>query len=258
MKIYKENNINNNFDIKNDIQVKKEDYKYHSNKNYKVDYLLSHNNISNSDNFLKILFPEDISCGSSSSIEYSTSVSQGVGGHEQRNINWCIPKMKFTIPPSIRDYNKLSEIISLFRIAKGRAFCFLFKDWGDYTVKNQIIGYGDGNKKSFMLFKEYILNKFKEIRLINKPRIDSCKIFIDDKLCSSKLYTIDNDNGIITFSIPPSFKQQISFSCFFDILVRFDMDYLNYTVEGSNIYEIGEIKLIEVKWSRYIFSKTDF
>ena len=108
--------------------------------------------------FAEVQFPPEISYGSKGGAMFSTSVISSYSGHEQRNINWSQARARYDIASGIKDEKQRLELIAFFRARRGRAIGFRFKDWSDYTAKNQLIGKGDGRRKNFQFLKRYKSN----------------------------------------------------------------------------------------------------
>ena len=103
--------------------------------------------------FYEINFPENISIKSKYYIEYNTNINKSKNGREQRISNTEKPLLYYNIVSGIKTKDDIDSIIKLFKLVKGRAIGFRFKDWLDYSVKNQTIGIGDGETKEFQLIK---------------------------------------------------------------------------------------------------------
>jgi uncharacterized protein (TIGR02217 family) len=115
--------------------------------------------------FVEMRFPTDINCGSIGGPEYSTNVITTVAGYEQRNMNWSQARRKFNIAHGIRNKQQLAELVAFFHNCRGKAIGFRFKDWSDYTAKNQLVGIGDAQQIEFQLYKTY------ESKLLNSEII---------------------------------------------------------------------------------------
>ncbi len=190
-------------------------------------------------NFLEIRLPEEISLGAIGGPEYSTDIIMASSGYEQRNINWAQARAKYNLAPAINTSEQLQELISFFRICKGKAFGFRFKDYSDYRADSQLIGVGDGITREFQLIKTYYSPAKAERRIISKPVEGSVEI--------SQEYVCDYRTGLVTFKNPPEIGEQVIASFEFDIPVRFDTDQLFASLEvyGSNSWK--EIPIIEIR-----------
>ncbi|KJV68977.1 DUF2460 domain-containing protein [Candidatus Neoehrlichia procyonis] len=197
--------------------------------------------------FSEARFPEDISYGSIGGPEFSTSIIECYNGHEQRKINRCYPRNKYNVVYGIKSNIQLSNLIEFFYAHKGKAIPFRFKDWSDYQGINQCIGIGNGTQKDFQLIKVYTIGNNSYTRIINKPIINTVKIYVNNILQNDQ-YTINSYNGQIKFLVPPNNKAPIHAEYEFDVLVRFNTDYLPCSVDNHQSYSCNNIPLIEVKY----------
>ncbi|KIE05620.1 hypothetical protein NF27_DP01640 [Candidatus Jidaibacter acanthamoeba] len=195
--------------------------------------------------FIEQRFPENISYGSSGGPCYSTDVITMTSGYEQRNINWQQSRNQYNVAYGIKTEEHIKELIAFFRICKGKAIGFRFKDWNDYTAKNQLIAIGDGKKNSFQLVKTYKTVAVKEQRIISKPVPGKVKIFLDDN--EYKEVEVDYTSGIVTFKTPPAADVKITASFNFDVPVRFDTDSLLTSIEAYQTHSLNNIPLVEIR-----------
>lgn len=194
--------------------------------------------------FLEVRFPESIAFNSSSIIEFNTSIVTAKNGSEQRNINWSNNRMKYNIINGIKTKNELDEIMTFFRNVRGQGYGFRFKDWSDYSVKNQIIGIGNGEKKSFQLIKTYSVNNNTYIRKIKKPVISTIFVYLNGNQVND--FSLDLTTGILTFDTAPDSDLVITTDFEFDVPVRFNNDLLEITMNTINSGNIKDLILTEV------------
>jgi uncharacterized protein (TIGR02217 family) len=208
---------------------------------------MSDNNFNFIGSFIEKRFPEDIGAGSLSCTEYWTDVAIMHNAYEQRNINWLQPRMRFQIARGLKDQGQIEQLISFFRICRGRAIGFRFKDWSDYRAENQILAIGDGKKQAFQLIKTYRIGEINEKRFIRKPIASSIQVFIDKRPLSLKEFEINTSNGMLNLAQPLPVKSTLSANFEFDVPARFDSDMLPLSIEGEEVYLAGEIAIIEIK-----------
>lgn len=195
--------------------------------------------------FIEQRFPEDISYGSSGGPCYSTDVITMTSGYEQRNINWQQARSRYNVAYGIKTEKHIKQLIDFFRICKGRAIGFRFKDWNDYSAENQLIGIGDGRKKEFRLIKTYETKDVKEQRIITKPVQGEVEIFLDGK--EFKKAEVDYTCGLINFSTPPGINVKVTANFNFDVPVRFDTDSLLTSIEAYQTHSTNSIPLVEIR-----------
>ena len=194
--------------------------------------------------FYEINFPSDIAYGASGGAEFFTDITTSSSGFEQRNINWSSSRCYYNLAQSIKTKDQLDILISFFRLVKGKAIGFRFKDWSDYQIVQQKVANSDGNTTNFQIIKEYEFYDSKVIRKITKPVKDKVKIFCNQTLVFPN---IDYTTGEIIFDKPPNTGDEIIVDAEFDVPVRFDIDKLTTSIENYGVYTHYEIPLVEIK-----------
>lgn len=193
--------------------------------------------------FYDIVFPESISMKSSYMIEYNTIINKSKNGSELRISNYDYPLLSYNVINDIKTKKELEEIINFFKLVKGRACGFKFKDWLDYKAVNQNIAVADGEQKSFQLIKTYNINNQLQIRKITKPK--QVNVFINNQSVVENI-NINYNNGIITFDTPPEKDSIITASFEFYVPVRFDNDKIEIIMKNEKVGEIKDLKIIEL------------
>jgi len=194
--------------------------------------------------FLEQRFPTNISIGMRGGPEFSTFIAESSAGYEIRNVNWFEARNKYEITKAITNEKDREQILAFFRLTKGKAIGFRFKDHSDFKVQNQSLFEGDGQTNSFQLFKLYELGTDYYKRIITKPVKGTFSIAV----CKPNIgYSVDFTSGIIRFSenLPKGCKVIASFE--FDVPVRFNSDYLELINHHQKIYSIDRLELIEIK-----------
>ena len=198
--------------------------------------------------FSELCFPEDIAYGSCGGPQYSTDVITMSSGKEQRNINWSKSRGKYNIARGVQTQEQLGELITFFRVHKGRAIGFRFKDFADYQVHNQLLDICDGTNKDFQLFKSYDLDIAKEKRIITKPLLEGFKLYMNGHLLDDKSqWFLDITTGMVSLSFLPKNGAEVSVDFKFDVPVRFDIDSLSTSIHSYGSYSSMDIPLVEIK-----------
>lgn len=198
--------------------------------------------------FYNARFPENISVSFEKSINFNTDISKTKNFIEQRIklSNDCYNI--YTLNYENLQHSDLNKIVSFFSIVKGCYSTFRFKDWSDYKVTNQLIGYYSGSN-NFQLKKTYNVNLLDGsfvfyTKTITKPVNNSVKLYIND--IENKNFTIDSSTGILSINTDLLEDDVITADFEFDINVRFYADELKITNKTKNTSEIKNLKLIEV------------
>lgn len=189
--------------------------------------------------FSNTRFPDHLSLGAMGGPVFTTDICTTASGHEQRNVSWMHPRNRYVIATSVTTEEDFNSIITFFRLHKGRAIGFRFKDWTDYSVKNQLIGMSDPCKQKYQLIKSYALGNQSDLRMITKPVLGSVRITVGGRKYE---HEVDYDTGFITFKSPLPIALEIRADFEFDVPVRFDTDELRITSQDAI-----EISLIEVR-----------
>lgn len=205
--------------------------------------------------FHEVRFPERISYGSNGGPRFSTTVTETISGHEQRNIDWQEARAEYDVGSGLRDEADLAALIAFFRARKGRAYGFRFKDWNDYrssddggavTPQDQLIGVGDGTTDTFQLLKNYASGVATHTRLIGKPVAGTVRVALAGVEQLSG-WSVDTTTGMVTFDVPPGAGVNITAGFEFDVPVRFRDDKLTISLETFAAGEAPAIGIVEIR-----------
>lgn len=207
--------------------------------------------------FHEVQFPTDISAGSSGGPERLTDVVTLRSGHEQRNTIWANSRQRYDASMGIRNVDKLYETVEFFEARRGRLHGFRWKDWKDYKSKSprsvvafndQQIGTGTGVLTTFQLSKTYSATSNPWVRNITKPVSGTVligKAGVQQTITTQ--FTVDTTTGIVTFLAAPANGQVITAGFEFDVPVRFDIDFLNVSLEAFEAGNLPQIDILEIR-----------
>lgn len=111
--------------------------------------------------FVNITFPECISFGARSTVEWRSTVTASWGGAESRNQNWQDNLHDFDVGLAVRTVSDFQLVLDHFNAVRGRVNTFPFKNYLDFeaTVANGVLlttagatVSGDG---TYYLYKRY-------------------------------------------------------------------------------------------------------
>jgi uncharacterized protein (TIGR02217 family) len=156
----------------------------------------------------------------------------------------------------------LRAVRNFYFARRGKAYSFLFRDWGDYKATDTPIGTGDGTvdnvgfmghragTSDWQLVKVYPddINPF--VRRIFQPDLTApYHIYVDGV---EKTVTQVGD-GIFRFANAdiPLTAQVITATFSFDVPVRFDSDQLAQVLSTPDVYSISAIRVIGVRPPNY-------
>lgn len=196
--------------------------------------------------FHDVIFPTDISYGSSFGPSFSTTIKELASGHEQRNINWSEARSKGDARYGVRTEDQMRSLVDFFYARNGRAYGFRYYDHLDHQILDQSIGTGNGANKVFQLFKRYepTTGYFYD-RTIRKPIAGSLVLTVGGITAAA---TMDAATGIITTTATPALAADVRVvSCNFHVPVRFDIDELDVAFDDYNNLSVPSIPLIEIR-----------
>lgn len=206
--------------------------------------------------FHEVLFPPEISYGSSGGPKFKTTIFTADSGYEQRNIDWSATRAEYDVSHGIKTQAQMDELTAFFYARRGRAYGFRFKDWNDYKLKQQVIALGDGVETEFQIVKTYTETNpengetYTYTRKLTKlawGTVAGVKMGAAVQTAGVD-YSVDYDTGRITFVVPPLNTAPILIGAAeFHVPVRFDTDHLDTTHEFWLTQSWSSIPLVEVR-----------
>lgn len=179
--------------------------------------------------------------------EFQTDIKNAQNGREYRNADWAMCRHKYSYPFNNISNDAYLSIKEVFLIVMGRTHSFLHKDWADFEAVNSGFGEGDGTTRVFQLYKTSSLGGAQYRRRITKPVLDGLTVKINGATASS--FSVDVLTGLVTFETAPALHAELTWSGQFDVQVRFDIDYLPWSLDDRNdagYVTNGSIDLFEV------------
>lgn len=151
--------------------------------------------------FDEVQFPVKISWGCIGGPTYETVVVEGDNQSEQRFSRRSVGLLRWRVDQALKTRVQIAELIAFFRVRRGKAYGFRFKDWLDYTAIDEPLVL-DGSP-STQLIKTYTSGARSELRLIKKP---IAGITMERSAVAFTDFTLDTTTGIITLTVPDSSK----------------------------------------------------
>ncbi len=219
-------------------------YAFHQKLHYYIPnqiYILNTCNM----NYIDTNLPDDLSDCFSGGAEFSTEIAITKNKQEIRNSNWNNTRFRYNLLYKKCNEHIYEKLQSFFLICNGRKIAFNFKDKNDYQIRNQVIGTGDGETKTFEIYKNYSYKELSFKRRIFK--LQNTTVSINDTKIDRKYYTIDD--GILRFADDkiPEAGDAIAIDTEYYVIVRFDSDYLPITRHRHDCIELPDISLVEVR-----------
>lgn len=178
--------------------------------------------------------------------QFQTQIDPLNSGNEKRNVDWAQCRHKYTAPFKNISNDAYLAIKRVFLICRGRAHTFLHRDWGDFSASNEPLGTGDGTTLIFQLTKYSTdVSGGVYVRTITKPDV-GVVVKAGGTVVSPVVSQLD---GTVTFTTAPAAGVVLTWSGEFFIHVRFDNDYLPFSLDDKSNGEYvtnGSVDLYEV------------
>ena len=178
--------------------------------------------------------------------EFQTNIQNIASGREKRNAEWSVCRHKYSAPFKNISEAAYREIKRVFLVMRGRTHTFLHRDWGDFTATDEPFGTGDGATALFYLRKVSTVDGGGSYtRLIDKPDA-GVTVKVNGVITAAAVSQLD---GSVAFAVAPAVGAALTWSGEFFVHVRFDMDYLPFSLDDKNsggFVTNGSVDLIEV------------
>ena len=200
--------------------------------------------------FHSIRFPLDVALGARGGPERKTEVVTLAGGGEQRNGRWAHSRRRYNAGYGVKSRADMAAVLAFFEERRGRLHGFLWRDGLDFSSgsgapTDQVIGTGDGVRKSFQLTKKYGANFDPYLRPIAKPVVGTVRVAVaGTELLGG--WSVDLGTGVVGFTTPPAIGAAVTAGFQFDVPVRFDTDRLDVELNHFDGAEVPSIPLVEI------------
>lgn len=201
------------------------------------------------EDFHDVRFPLHLAYGTSGGPRRPTDILQMANGSEVRNAKGRHSRRTYNAIAGIKTEIEATELIHFFEARRGPLCGFRFRDPLDHksadpvTVTDQIIGTGDGHRKTFQLVKTYGDDPHAYIRPITKPVDGTVNVAVDGV---QNEISCDLMTGQVTFETAPVPGSLITAGFEFDVPVRFASDALDITLDDFGAMQIQDVPLIEI------------
>ena len=201
--------------------------------------------------FHDIRFPLDIALNSEGGPTRRTEIVALVSGREERNSPWAGSRRSFNAGYGVKSLADIEAVIAFFEARRGRLHAFRFRDPFDWKscslaetpqADDQVLGQGDGARRTFALAKRYASGAQSYERAITRPVAGSVRAAIAGAATTS--FTLSG--GALTFAAAPATGAVVSAGFEFDIPARFDTDSLRVNLAAFRAGDIPSIPIIEV------------
>ncbi len=202
--------------------------------------------------FHEVRLPSRLAFGSTGGVERRTDVVTLGSGFERRSSPWAMGRRRYLIGANLRSLADMAELTAFFEARRGRLYGFRFRDFADFascgpggtpSATDQVIGVGDGTRRTFQLVKAYGDVE----RPITKPVAGSVTIARGGTVQGPDRFSVDIATGQVTLDTAPETGVSVRAGFLFDTPVRFDADRLEVTLESFDAGRMAAVPLIEVR-----------
>ena len=172
--------------------------------------------------------------------EFRTSIVEMANGRERRNADWSQARHRYSTPYLNIGKDAYRLIKQMHLVCRGQLHAFRFRDQLDYQATNEIFGIGDGVEVEFPLRKVSTIDGISYDRFVYA--ILTASVTVNGSVATP---TIDMDRGTVTFAAPPTDGHILRWTGEFDIWVRFNQDYLPFSIDNPDATN-GTVDLLEV------------
>ena len=200
-----------------------------------------------------VIFPVNISRGSSGGPDWMVDIVELASGREERNTPWTAPLRSYDAKYAVRTHDEMYKVLELYHVAMGPLRGFRLLDWSDYrsgppqtapTMLDQVLGTGNNVTTVFELKKKYTVGAATFSRRINKPY--GAILVAKAGVLQTGGVTVDLTLGTVTFAVAPTAGQALKWGGQFHVPVRFDGKLTNIDLQGA-FENIASIPLKELR-----------
>lgn len=202
--------------------------------------------------FLELLFPEQIAQHSRGGPKWATDISEADNGDEQRNKRWSRPREYWNAAYGVRRTEDLVALVDFHYVVNGMYAGFRFKSKYDFSATGAVIGTGDASETEFQLVKTYTRQDIFSVsqvfeRKISKPVPSTVKIYLDGvEQATPGVWSVDYTTGLVTFVSAPALDDVITADFEFHLPMRFDTDLIDPELADYEAMAVT-VPLVELK-----------
>jgi uncharacterized protein (TIGR02217 family) len=203
--------------------------------------------------FHDVRLPLSLAIGASGGPETATGVVRLASGGEQRSARWAGSRRRWEIGGATMRMDAAHELTTFFEARRGRLHGFRFRDpldWkscapaGEPSALDQQLGLGDGETASFQIVKRYESGGDGRDRRITRPVAGTVVVAVDGEAADA--FEVNLQTGVVTFEEAPPDGAVLTCGFCFDAPVRFDMERLEFIVEGFDAVRLVRASLVEL------------
>lgn len=181
--------------------------------------------------------------------EFSTRVVTLANGFERRNGEWAEARRKYTLPFQNIDPTRYANILNMFYVAQGMLNCFRYRDPLDHDADNEIFAVAETGRTEYQLLKVSNIDGFLYRRNVYAIP-ESASIVVTVNGVPTGAFQLDRERGLIDFDAAPANGAVLRWTGDFDVWVRFDQDYLPFSIDNKSeergYAHNGQVVLLEM------------
>lgn len=203
--------------------------------------------------FHDVQFPPQIAAGATGGPREKILIAETASGREKRNIEWSTPRLVYNVGTGLRTNTDMLTLLAFWRVRRGPAYAFRFKDWLDYQLPRQQIGTTNGATATCQIYKRYTSGGFTHDRAIMLPVSGTVRCWVGGTErtigAGGSQFQVALTTGIVTLgaTLAATTGQAIEVQCDFDVPCRFDAQDVAALLRDADINEIPDIRVIEVR-----------
>lgn len=183
-----------------------------------------------------------VEAGFTAAPAFRTNIKRLRSGMETRNADWAIPRRSFSATYGAHQQALRTELLGVLHACMGQLHQFLFKDWSDYSATGTSLGVAPSGTTAVQLVKTYTYGSQTFTRTIKRPVSGTVTVY---QAGVAKAGTVDTATGLFTPTTSWTAGQPLTADFQFDVLVRFDADFMEFVLPHRDIAEVS-CTLIEV------------
>lgn len=189
---------------------------------------------------------------------FNTRIVAMANGRERRNADWDQPRYLFLLPYMNIDQEAYRSILTMFLNVRGRNNGFLYRNRLDDSAEQEVFAVAAPGQIQFQLTKVALIDgvpMLRQVHALYQPSPDGTNADPVDPVirvngAPDSDFTIDHDQGIVTFSEPFAGGEVLDWSGRFSHWVRFNNDQLLMSIDNrmrQGFAVGGDVELIEIE-----------
>jgi len=205
--------------------------------------------------YLDQRFPVRVAAGAQGGPGFSTSVVTLGSGAEARNQNWSRSRHSYDVSHGVKNSADFDSVGAHFRMARGRANHFRFKDWADFSCLQADSTLTQITTTTFQATKRYgAVTALRESRKLTRLVSGTVIVYNTGSPVTQAAgpgnCLVDLETGIVTFGTAPG-AVTLQIACQFDVPCRYDADQMTATLvhrnaNGTSLMGWESVPLVEV------------